>query len=168
MCGDESPDFDANYSDECCGPINIDRVFEQSHRRPVEQPDFSDTNYFYLLLQEAEAAMYKVQIERGLSLYGRAYGLAKEMEALGADACFGVMFHLHYFNFDLRAYWMCTEITQMAFESKDVSLLRDIWRILPEIGFPGDDVNELALILRDNIENQYPEVMDFGNKSRRF
>jgi hypothetical protein len=165
---DESQDFDQNKCDGLCGPIDFDHIFVHIPDEAPDERDFDDENFFHLLLDQAGRAMYKCQMEAALSLFEQAYDLARNNKALGTDCCFGVMCQLHYFNFDQHAFRMCTEITQAALELKDTDLLRDVWRILPEIGIPGDVLNEAALILRDGIEARHPEVMNYTDRTFRF
>jgi hypothetical protein len=61
---------------------------------------------------------------------------------------------------------MCTEIAEKAFRTKDLSILKDLWRLLPEVG-NGSSVHEAALILRDDIATRHPEVMTYIEKSGR-
>jgi hypothetical protein len=161
---EESPRFDANCSGGFCGPIDYDFLFQKNHSQADERLD-NETSFHSLLLQ-AEESIQKGNFGLGLYLYKEAYQVAWDTEALGIDACFGVMFQVHYFNFYEDAIRMATDITEQAFRTKDVSILRDLWRILPEIG-NGSDIHEAALILRDDIETRHPEVMTYTEKSGR-
>ena len=161
---DESPQFDQNCSDGCCGRIDYDYIFQQDQKKADERLD--DAGEFRLLLLEAEENINKGSLAMGLYLYKEAYEIAWDTEGLGINGCFAVMFHLHYFNFHQDALRMCKEITEAAFRVKDSSILRDIWRLLPEIG-NGTEVHEAALILRDDIETRHPEVMTYVERSGR-
>ncbi|MBS1992690.1 MAG: hypothetical protein JSS83_19360 [Cyanobacteria bacterium SZAS LIN-3] len=160
----ESPTSDANCSGGFCGPIDYDFLFRKDQSKVDERID-TEANFHSLLLQ-AEENINKGKLGLGLFLYKEAYDIAWDTEALGIDACFGVMFHVHYFTFSEDALRMCADITEQAFQTQDISILRDLWRILPEIG-NGSDVHERALILRDDIETRHPEVMTYTEKSGR-
>jgi hypothetical protein len=160
----ESPEFDETCSGGMCGRIDYDYIFQQNQKKADEEID--DETNFHLLLLQAEDNIQKGNLGMGLYLYKEAYQIAWDTEALGMDACFAVMFHVHYFHFHQDAYRMVFEITEKAFRVKDVSILQDIWRLLPEIG-NGTEVHELSLILRDDIETRHPEVMTYVEKSGR-
>jgi hypothetical protein len=162
--GEQSPEFDAHCSGGFCGPIDYDWLFQKDQSLADEKID--DEATFHSLLLQAEDNIHKGKLGLGLYLYKEAYQIAWDTEALGMDACFGVMFHVHYFNFYEDAIRMCQEIAEQAFRTKDISILRDLWRILPEIG-NGSDVHEASLILRDDIETRHPEVMTYTEKSGR-
>jgi hypothetical protein len=161
--GEQSPEFRPSCSGGFCGRIDFDHVFQ----RIDPKPEVDDETALYILMMEAEELIYRHQHEGGLCLYEKAYALARESEELGPDACFGVMFHLHYFGFHEQSLRMCIEIAEAAARIPDVSLLRDLWRLLPEVGIPGGHLNEQAMELRDEIEGNCPEVMSY-EKSRRF
>jgi len=164
--GEKSPKNSAypHCSGGMCGPLP-DLDYYLNRLKDFVEPD--DSERFLKLINEAEEKMYKHQLEAGLSAYEQAYELARGSTELGQDECFAVMYHLHYFSFDDRAYRMCVEMTQLALEERDTDILRDIWRMLPEIGVPGGDLHETALELRDGIENAHPEVMIY-EKSKRY
>jgi hypothetical protein len=166
--GEQSPEIDPTCSGGCCGRIDFDHVFCHTEDNPAESREFNDNDFYNLLMVQAKDSMYNLQAEGGASLYEQAYELAIEAEALGIEACFQILFCLHYFCFDDRALRMCTEITQIALQRKNTSLLRDIWKLLPELGFPGEEVNEAALILRDSLASMCPEVMNYQIDSGRF
>jgi hypothetical protein len=169
--GDESPNLDAHCSGGFCGPVDFGGIFgplETPPEEKIELPDVgSEDHIFFLLLDQAQTAMNHWKVEEALGLYEQAYELASNSEAVGLDRCFGVIHKLHFFNFDQHAFRMCTEVSARALERKDTDLLRDIWKLLPELGMPGDWLNEAALLLRDGIETTHPEVMNYNCKSRR-
>jgi hypothetical protein len=160
----ESPEFDDICPDGMCGRIDYDYIFQQDQKKADEKID--DEGNFHLLLLQAEENIHKGNLGMGLYHYKEAYQIAWDTEALGIDACFAVMFHVHYFNFHQDAYRMALEITEKALQVKDISILQDIWRLLPEIG-NGTDMHELSLLLRDDIESRHPEVMTYVEKSGR-
>ncbi|MBS1993475.1 MAG: hypothetical protein JSS83_23330 [Cyanobacteria bacterium SZAS LIN-3] len=159
--GEQSPDSNAPNSG-FCGRLDFDYYFDRI--KEMDEPD--DTTRFQKMLTEAEQKMYTHHLEAGLSAYEQAYDLARGSVELGQDECYAVMYHLHFFGFDQQAYRMCVEMTQLALEQRDTDILRDIWRILPEIGIPCGDLNDNALTLRDGIAGVHPEVMLY-EKSRR-
>ncbi len=162
--GEQSPEFDAHCSGGFCGPIDYDFLFQKDQKQIDDKID--DEATFQTLLLQAADNINKGKLGVGLYLFKEAYEIAWETEELGIDACFGVMFQVHYFNFYEDAIRMCQEITEKAFQTQDISILRDMWRILPEIG-NGSDVHETSLILRDDIETRHPEVMTYSEKSGR-
>jgi hypothetical protein len=175
ITGEVSPGFPAASPQGVCGRIDFDYVFEKMDKPnvSVDESQFENEDFFYLLIQEAEDAIYKMKLDAALELYQQAYELASEVETLGLDAKFGVMFHLHYYGFAEQAFRMCAELTEAAMAAENLDLLRDIWRLLPEMNvgsiliLPTGTFLEPAVKLREEIEDRFPEVMDQAERSHR-
>jgi len=160
----DMPEFDAHCSGGLCGPINYDFIFQRAQAALDAKLD--DEATFQDLRLKAGENINTGNLTAARYLFREAYQLALDTESLGIDACFDVMFELHYFNLDDDSFAMCKEMSELAFQTKNISILRDIWLLLPEIG-SGRDLQQVSLTLRDEIESRHPEVMTYSEKSGR-